>query len=336
MKKKDTEKLSIEIYKPKRGLPSVEVRFEEETVWLSQNQLCLLFERDKRTISEHINNIYKENELNKSSTVRKFRIVQSEGNREIKRNIDHYNLDMILSVGYRVKSKTATQFRIWATNVLKNHLVQGYTINESRLKTQAQKYQELQNSVKLLENVLSLDEITQKQARGIIKVVTDYAYALDVLDQYDFKTLTLKKTTKKEHYKITYDESVKLIENLKKQFGGSDIFGVTKDDSFKSSITNIYQSVGGKDAYPSVEEKAAHLLYFVTKNHSFVDGNKRIAATLFVHFLNQNKILYRKDGSKRLPDTTLIALTVLIAQSKPEEKDTIIKVIVNLINKEII
>jgi prophage maintenance system killer protein len=243
---------------------------------------------------------------------------------------------MIISVGYRVKSKTATQFRIWATNTLRDHLVKGYTINEKRLQQQAQKYQELQNSVKLLENVLALDEITQDQARGIIEVVTDYAYALDILDQYDFKNLSLKKVTKKEHFKLNYETAIKLINNLKKQFGGSDIFGVPKDESFQSSVAAIYQSAGGKDAYPSVEEKAAHLLYFVTKNHSFVDGNKRIAATLFVYFLNQNKILYRKDGSKRLPDTTLVALTVLIAQSKPEEMETIIKVIVNLINKNII
>ena len=215
-------------------------------------------------------------------------------------------------------------------------MVKGYTLNEKRFQQQAQKYEELKNSVKLLENILELDEITQEQARGIIEVVTDYAYALDILDQYDFKTLTLKKVTKKEHFILDYETALQLINNLKTQFGGSDIFGVPKDNSFQSSVATIYQSAGGKDAYPSVEEKAAHLLYFVTKNHSFVDGNKRIAATLFVYFLNQNKILYRKDGSKRLPDTTLVALTVLIAQSKPEEKDTIVKVIVNLINKNIV
>ena len=327
---KNTE---IEIYQPKQGQPYVEVKITENTVWLNRHQLSYLFLKDIKTIGRHINNVINEGELNKNSVVAKFATTASDGKVY---QMEHYNLDMIISVGYRVKSNTATQFRIWATNTLRDHLVKGYTINEKRLQAQAHKYQELKNSVKLLENVLALDEITQEQARGIIEVVTDYAYALDILDQYDFKTLKVKKTTKKEHFKLEYDEAVHLIQNLKTQFGGSDIFGVPKDESFQSSVAAIYQSAGGKDAYPSVEEKAAHLLYFVTKNHSFVDGNKRIAATLFVYFLNQNKILYRKDGSKRLPDTTLVALTVLIAQSKPEEKDTIIKVIVNLINKNIL
>lgn len=330
------ENTSIEIYKPQSGQPCVEVRFTEETVWLTQQQMADLFESSRVNVTEHIKHILDEKELSGKVTCRKFRLVRAEGKRKVRREIDHYNLDMVISVGYRIKSKRATQFRIWATNVLRDHLVKGYTINEKRLKAQAEKYKELQNSVKLLENALALDEITQEQARGVIEVVTDYAYALEILDQYDFKRLSLKKTTKKEHYKLNSDESIHIVQNLKKQFGGSDIFGIPKDESFKSSVASIYQSVGGKDAYPSVEEKAAHLLYFVTKNHSFVDGNKRIAATLFVHFLNQNKILYRKDGSKRLPDTTLIALTVLIAQSKPEEKDTIIKVIVNLINKNVV
>jgi prophage maintenance system killer protein len=321
---------SIIIYKQKGHLPSIDVRLEKETVWLNQFHLAKLFQRDQSVISRHINNISKEGELDKKSNMQFLHIPNSD------KPVAYFNLDMIISVGYRIKSTTATQFRIWATNTLRDHLVKGYTINEKRLKAQAQKYRELQNSVKLLENVLALDEITQEQARGIIEVVTDYAYALDILDQYDFKKLSLKKTTKKEHYKLDYHESISIIKELKKQFDNSDIFGVPKDESFKSSIASIYQSVGGKDAYPSVEEKAAHLLYFITKNHSFVDGNKRIAATIFVYFLNQNKILYRKDGSKRLPDTTLVALTVLIAQSKPEEKDTIIKVIVNLINKNIV
>ncbi len=197
----------IEIYKPKSGLPSVEVKFTEETVWLTQNQMEDLFESGRINITEHIQHIFNEKELSKKATRRKFRLVRIEGKRKGKREIDHYNLDMIISVGYRVKSKTATQFRIWATDVLKNHLVKGFTINEKRLKAQAQKYQELQNSVKLLENVLTLDEITQQQARGIIEVFTDYAYALDILDQYDFKKLSLQKTTKKEHYKMDYDES---------------------------------------------------------------------------------------------------------------------------------
>ncbi|MEA3392225.1 MAG: virulence protein RhuM/Fic/DOC family protein [Candidatus Marinimicrobia bacterium] len=328
-------KNTIVIYKQKDNTPTIDVLLENETVWLTQRLMADLFHTTPQNITLHINNIFNEGELSAESTCKDFLQVQIEGNRKVKRKSKFYNLDAIISVGYRIKSKTATQFRIWATNTLRDHLVKGYTINEKRLKAQGQKYQELQNSVKLLENVLALDEITQEQARGIIEVVTDYAYALDILDQYDFKKLSLKKTTKKEHYKLDYHESLSIIKRLKEQFESSDIFGVPKDESFKSSISSIYQSVDGKDAYPSVEEKAAYLLYFITKNPSFIDGNKRIAATLFVYFLNQNRILYRKDGSKRLPDTTLVALTVLIAQSKPEEKDTIVKIIVNLINKNI-
>ncbi|NOZ75184.1 MAG: virulence protein RhuM/Fic/DOC family protein [FCB group bacterium] len=326
---------AIVIYRQKDNTPTIDVRLENETVWLTQRLMADLFQTTPQNITLHLNNIFNEGELSEKATCKVFLQVQIEGDRKVKRKRKFYNLDAIISVGYRIKSKIATQFRIWATNTLRDHLVKGYTINEKRLKAQAQKYQELQNSVKLLENVLALDELTQQEARGIIEVITDYAYALDVLDQYDFKKLSLHKTTKKEYYKLDYEECLRIIQNLKKQFGGSDIFGIQKDKSFKSSVASIYQSVGGKDAYPSIEEKAAHLLYFVTKNHSFADGNKRIAATLFVYFLNRNKILYRKDGSKRLPDTTLVALTVLIAQSKPEEKDIIIKVIVNLINKNI-
>jgi len=326
----------IIIYQTTDNKIRIQTRLEDETVWLTQDQMAELFQSSRVNITEHIQHIYAENELIQKATCRKFRRVQTEGKRVVQRNIEHYNLDLIISVGYRVKSKIATQFRIWATSILKNHLVKGYSLNENRLKIQAQKYRELQNSVKLLENVLLLDEITQKQARGIIEVITDYAYALDILNQYDFKKLSLQRTTKKEYYVLDYNESVEIINNLKMQFGGSNIFGVSKDDSFKSSISTIYQSVDGEDAYPSIEEKAAHLLYFVTKNHSFIDGNKRIAATLFVYFLNRNKILYRQDGSKRLPDSTLVALTVLIAQSKSVEKETIIKVIVNLINKNVI
>ena len=335
VKQNEQEKSIIEIYTQK-GLPTIDVRLEKDTVWLNQYQISELFQSERSVITKHINNIYKSGELKRSATCAKIAQVHIEGQRKVSRKIMYFNLDMFISIGYRVNSKTATQFRIWATNVLRDHLVKGYTINEKRLEAQAQKYKELQNSVKLLENILSLDEITQEQARGIIEVVTDYAYALDILDQYDYKKLSVSKITRKEHFKLDYAAGIQLIQNLKKQFGGSNIFGVEKDESFKSSVAAIYQSAGGKDAYPSVEEKAAHLLYFVTKNHSFVDGNKRIAATLFVYFLNQNKILYRKDGSKRLPDSTLVALTVLIAQSKPQEKDTIIKVIVNLINKNIV
>lgn len=329
-----TKNQSIEIYQPKKGLPTVEVRFTEGTVWLNQKLMSELFDKDADTIGLHIRNIFKEGELQAEATTEDFSVVQKEGNRHVKRQLKFYNLDMIISVGYRVKSKTATQFRIWATNVLRDHLVKGYTINEKRLQAETQKYTELKKSIKLLENVLNLKSLTDEQSLGLIEVITEYSYALDVLDQFDLKELKIAHTTDKELYKITYREARKVIRGLGEKFGGNDLFGNEKDDSFKSSIGTIYQTFDGKDLYPSVEEKAAHLLYFVTKNHSFTDGNKRIAASLFIWFMSQNGILFTPAGEKRIADNALIALTLLIAESKPEEKDTVIKVIVNLINQK--
>lgn len=276
--------------------------------------------------------IYQSRELGKRATVRNFRTVQKEGNRLVNRNLECYNLDMIISIGYRVNSKRGIQFRIWANKILKDHLVKGYTLNEQRLRDQSRQLDELKQTVKLLSNVVGNHELTSEEATGLLKVVTDYTYALDVLDQYDHQVLEIQNTTSAELYIITYQEARLAIKGLRDKFGGSTLFGNEKDDSFQGSLVAIYQTFDGHYVYPSVEEKAANLLYFVIKNHSFSDGNKRIAAFLFVWFMEKNNILYRIDGSKRIADNALVAITLMIAESKPEEKDMMIKVVVNLIN----
>lgn len=312
----------------KKGL---EVKFKEKTVWLSQKQMADLFQKDVRTVNEHLGNIYKEKELQKKSTVRNFRIVQKEGKREVSRNVDFYNLDVIISVGYRVKSQRGTQFRIWATKLLKKHLIEGYTINEKRLKTQEQKYLELKNAVNLIGNVVQVESLPL-EAKGIAQVISEYTKALDILDDFDHKKLKIPRGRTRSKYRLTYEKARAIIQALKEKFKSSSIMGQEKDQGFKSSISAIYQSAGGKDAYPSILEKAANLLYFVTKNHSFVDGNKRIAVALFISFLDKNDVLCRKDGSRIIDNNTLVALTIMIACSNSKEKETIIKVIVNLLS----
>ncbi|WP_238395643.1 Fic family protein [Pontibacter pudoricolor] len=245
-----------------------------------------------------------------------------------------YNLDVIISVGYRVNSKQGTQFRIWATNVLRKHLVEGYTLNEKRLKEQAQKYTDLKQTVKLLQNVIQRKELNSDESTGLLQVISDYTYALDILDDYDHQRLTIKGTHKKELFRITYGSAIAAIQTLKEKFGSSELFGREKDESFQSSLSTIYQTFGGQELYPSLEEKAANLLYFVVKNHSFSDGNKRIAAFLFVWFMEENGQLYDAYRHKRIADNALVALTLLIAESNPLEKDTMVKVIVNLINQQ--
>jgi len=322
----------IVIYQLESGLPEIEVRLEDQTIWLTQNQIVELFQSSKANISEHIKSIYKSGELQQQATVRKFRTVRQEGNRQITRHLEHYNLDMIISIGYRVNSIRGTQFRIWANQVLKEYLSKGYAIDQKKFREQSRQLEELKQTVKLLGNVAGNKDLSSDEASGLLKVLTDYTYALDVLDQYDHQILEIYDTTPKELFQITYDEAIKAIKGLHNKFGGSSLFGNEKDASFQSSLAAIYQTFGGHDLYPSVEEKAAHLLYFVIKNHSFSDGNKRIAAFLFVWFLEKNGILYKIDGSRRIADNALVALTLMIAESKPEEKDMMVKVVVNLIN----
>ena len=323
----------IVIYQSEDGNTRINVNLQGETVWLSQQQMSELFKTDRTSISRHIKNIYKTEELDKKSTCAFFAQVQDEGFRKVTRKIPYYNLDMIISVGYRVNSKRGTQFRIWANKILKEYLIKGFAIND---KITQRKYEELSQLVHILGRTISSQpELSNKENLDLISVVTDYTYALDTLDKYDYQKLKIEKTTYENKFIATYDNAILTIQNLKEKFGGSWLFGNEKDDSFKSSIGQIYQTFDGADLYPSVEEKAAMLLYLVTKNHSFSDGNKRIAATLFLWFMQNNGILYNSDGSKRISNGTLVAITLMIAESRPEEKDVMVKVVVNLINTEL-
>jgi len=321
----------IIIYQTDDGAINLEVKMDKDTVWLTQAQMVELFQTTKQNVSLHVNNVYKECELEEKSTVKEYLTVQNEGKRSVRRMVKYYNLDVIISVGYRVKSQRGTQFRIWANRVLKDYLVKGYAVNERIHKEQIGELRQLVGMLgRTIQNqpLLSTDE-----TNALFDVVTDYTYALDTLDSYDYQRLTVSDTTNVASFHATYDNAMQAIRSLKERFGESALFGNEKDESFKSSIGQIYQTFDGIELYPSTEEKAAMLLYLVTKNHSFSDGNKRIAATLFLWFLNNNRILYREDGSKRIADNTLVALTLMIAESRPEEKDVMVKVVVNLINK---
>ena len=321
----------IIIYQTDDGSINLEVKMDKDTVWLTQAQMVELFQTTKQNVSLHVNNVYKECELEEKSTVKEYLTVQNEGKRSVRRMVKYYNLDVIISVGYRVKSQRGTQFRIWANRVLKDYLVKGYAVNERIHKEQIGELRQLVGMLgRTIQNqpLLSNDETD-----ALFNVVTDYTYALDTLDNYDYQRLTVSNTTSEAPFHATYENAMQAILSLKERFGESALFGNEKDDSFKSSIGQIYQTFDGVELYPSTEEKAAMLLYLVTKNHSFSDGNKRIAATLFLWFLNNNRILYREDGSKRIADNSLVALTLMIAESRPEEKDVMVKVVVNLINK---
>ena len=315
----------IVIYQTADGHMSIEVKLENETVWLSANQMATLFDRDEKTIRKHINNVFSEGELEKENNTHFLRV---DG---VKQSVAFYSLDVIISIGYRVKSQRGTQFRIWANSVLKEYLVKGYAVNKALTE---QRYTELKQLVSVLSRTVKAQEaLTSDDALNLIEVVSDYAYALDTLDKYDYQQLAVEQTTNEVRFHATYKGAMQAIEELKEKFGGSQWFAHEKDDSFKSSIGQIYQTFCGQDLYPSVEEKAAMLLYLVTKNHSFSDGNKRIAATLFLWFMAGNGILYNADGSKRIADNTLVALTLMIAESRTKEKDIMVKVVVNLINK---
>lgn len=326
-------KSTIEIYQLEDGEAQVSVKFENETVWLSQKQMAQLFDKDSDTIGVHLRNIYKSGELNENSTTEKSSVVQTEGSRKVKREIKLYNLDAIISIGYRVNSIRGVQFRIWANKILKQYLQMGYALDKDRLIKHNEQLLELKKSVKILGNVLNYKELTNDESKGLLKIISDYAYALDILDQYDYQTLAIRNTSGKETWQLTYEEAMSQILLVKKAHGNSNLFGHEKDDSFRSSVSTIYQSFDGQDLYPSIEEKAANLLYFVTKNHSFSDGNKRIAAFLFLYFMERNRLLFDEEGNKRIADNTLVALTLMIAVSKPIEKETMTKVVVNLINR---
>lgn len=323
----------IAIYRSADGETQLEVKIDKEMVWLNVSQMAELFGRDSKTIRKHIDNAIRE-ELAGEVVVAKFATTTQHGAMTGKtqtHDVSFYNLDVIISVGYRVKSQKGVEFRMWANKVLKDYLVKGYAINKALTE---QRYSELKQLVAVLgRTVKSQETLTSKDALDLIEVVSNYTYALDILDRYDYQQLSIEQTTSEEKFHATYEGAMNVIRELKAKFGGSKWFANEKDDSFKSSIGQIYQTFDGHDLYPSVEEKAAMLLYLVTKNHSFTDGNKRIAATLFLWFMAENGILYNPDGTKRIADNTLVALTLMIAESRAEEKDTMVKVLVNLINR---
>jgi prophage maintenance system killer protein len=318
----------IVIYQADDGATSLLVHLDQETVWLSQEQMAELFGRERSVITKHLRNIFKEGELEENSVRAKYAHTAADGKEY---QTQFYNLDVIISVGYRVKSQQGTRFRQWATRILRSHLVNGYTLNEQRLREESAKLREMQKAVDLLARTLAGQELVTDTGRDVLAVITDYAYALTLLDRYDHGTLAIEATTRELRHAIDYDEGIAIVNSMKGDFDG--LFGVEKDQGFKSALGAIYQTFDGKELYPSVEEKAANLLYFIVKNHAFSDGNKRIAAALFICFLGRNAILYRPDGGKRLADNALVALTLLIAESRADEKETIVKVIVNLINR---
>lgn len=317
------------LYRAKDGKTWIDVRLENETVWLTQKQIAELFGTKRPAITKHLSNIFNVRELQRNSVCSKMEHTAADGK---KYQTQYYNLDAVISVGYRVNSARATQFRIWATQILKDHLVKGYSLNERRLKMEAARFKELQQALGILSRVVSRKELQAEESAGLLKVITGYSRALNLLDAYDHGTLALRGTTLKKGFRLTYEKAREAVDRLGafSDAAGRGLFGREKDQSFKSSIRTIYQTFGGKELYPSVEEKAAHLLYFVIKNHSFVDGNKRIAAFLFVWFLDANGCLYREGEPKLIQDNTLVALALLIAESDPKEKDTIVKVVVNL------
>ena len=326
-----TENLNdkIIIYQSEDGKTQLDVKLEHETVWLTQKQIAELFGTKRPAITKHLKNIYASEELTEESTCSILEHMGNDGRQSY--NTKYYNLDAILSVGYRVNSKNATRFRQWANSVLKQYLVKGYAINENIRKHQIA---ELRQLIQVLGRAIQQQPAkTTDESNALFDVVVDYTYALDTLDNYDYQRFHIAKTTKEEPFHATYENAMHEIDVLRQKFGGSVLFANEKDESFKSSIGQIYQTFDGTELYPSVEEKAAMLLYLVTKNHSFSDGNKRIAATLFLWFMNNNAILYRPDGTKRIADNTLVALTLMIAESKTEEKDIMVKVVVNLINQ---
>ena len=320
---------NILIYTTKDG--NIDVKLEQETVWLDVEKIAELYEKDRSNIQRHIKHIYEEEELDKDSTCAFFAQVQKEGSRNITRQIPYYNLDLILSVGYRVSSKTATQFRKWATSVLHKYIVDGYTLNERLLKEKVEKLNLLQNAFSLLNRSITNQAENLDEAQQISKLMSDFSVGLNLLDDFDNQRLDNKGNTKKEAIYISVDEFLDVIQKMKTEFT-SEIFGNPKDDSFSSSVNQIYQTFDGKDCYPSIEEKAVNLLYFIVKNHSFSDGNKRIGANCFLYFLKKNNLLY-KDDKPIIDNATLATITLLIAESKPEEKETVKQIAISILNR---
>lgn len=328
---KNKSKGEIIIYTSEDGKISLDTKLENNTIWLTQKDMAELFGVKTPAINKHLNNIYQEGELSQDATISILEIVQKEGKRNVKRQKAFYNLDAIISVGYRVNSSRATQFRIWATNVLKEYLIKGYAINEKLLNDKQEKIKTLQTTVSLLTRSLTNQIESLDDAQQVAKILDNFAKGLDLLDNFDHKTLDLKGSTQKEAVIIPVKEFLSVINEMKSEFA-SDVFANPKDDSFESSVNQIYQTFGGNDCYPTLEEKAAMLLYLITKNHSFSDGNKRIAASCFLYFLEKNGILY-KNNLPIIDNGTLFALTILIAESNPKEMETMKQIVVSVLNR---
>jgi len=321
----------ILVYQSKDGKTQVEVNLQDETVWLSQAHMSDLFEKNKRTISEHIRNIFKEGELREEAVVRKSRTTAADDKTY---SVKYYNLDVIISVGYRVKSICGTQFRIWATNVLRQHLVEGYTLNQKRLQAQSDKLQELQQAIRMIDQIADHKALASDEASALIRVIRDYAYGLDLIDAYDHQRVGISEVSEQAGIPLDYQATRQAINELRKLYQAGGLFGREKDDSLQGSLANIFQTYDKQQLYPSIEEKASNLLYFLVRNHPFVDGNKRIAAFMFLWFLEKNQVLYRLDRSKRIADNALVALTLMVAESKPQEKDLIVNMTIHLINQK--
>lgn len=321
----------ILIYEDENRQSQIEVRLENDTIWLNQKQMAELFDRDYKTISKHILNILQEGELEEISTVSKIATVQQEGNRSISREIEFYSLDMIISVGYRVNSKRGTLFRQWATQRLRDHLVQGYTINKRRLELYQEKAEQLAQALDLIRKAKNTKELSQKEIGGLVDILSRYTQALVTLQNYDSRSLETNGLNDKITFEIEYDQAREVILELRKSLKASELFGNEKDDSFRGILTNVVQTWDGVYLYPTIEEQAAHLLYFIIKNHPFSDGNKRIGAFLFIWFLDRNKHRFDRDGNLKINANGLTSLALLVAQSNPDDKETMIKLIVNLI-----
>ncbi|MDP2143931.1 MAG: virulence protein RhuM/Fic/DOC family protein [Gallionella sp.] len=324
----------IAIYQTADGQTRIDVRFEQDTFWLSQAQMAEVFDKDSDTIGLHLRNIYESGELDEDATTEDSSVVRQEGKRQVRRSIRFYNLDAVISVGYRVNSIKGTQFRIWATQRLREYLVQGYTLNQQRLEAQREKLAELRQAIALSARLIHNKNLSSDESRGILAILEKYSHALTVLDDYDHQRLQVVGTRTLELPRITYDEAMGQIRLWRELENLGGLFGNEKDDSFKSSLETIYQTFDGKELYPSIEEKASNLLYFIVKNHSFTDGNKRIAAAVFVWFMERHGFLYNAVGEKRIADNALVAFTLLVAESKPDEREIMVKVIINLINGE--
>ena len=332
----EPKKGEIIIYQDRHKKASLEVRLEKDTVWLNLNQMAELFDRDKSVISRHIGNVFKEKELDAKATVAEFATVQKEGGRFIERSIEHYNLDVIISVGYRVKSQRATQFRIWATGVRRDHLIKGVTVNQRRIQElKGKQLDEFGEALALLEIVKQKAQ-TRDETAGLLEVITHYASAWLLLQKYDEGTLEIGRGHKHVFYVLTHADAKDAIAELKKELlrkrEAGDLFGMERSHGLEAILGNLNQTFGGDDLYPSIEGKAAHLLYFVIKDHPFADGNKRIGSLLFIMFLWRNHHLLKKSGERKINDNALVALALLIAESKPSQKDVMVKLIINLLS----